>query len=108
LPEASVVNDLEPAPVIALDGHGVFLNGMPVGEAAGADWKIPELHDYLVTLKNNYKLLHPNEPWHGVALLAADRDTPFETVRRVLYTLEVAGYPRTQLTVERTTPRDGS
>ena len=37
------------------------------------DFKVPELHDVLVTLKNNYKLLHPDEEFNGIAIIQADK-----------------------------------
>src|SRR5258705_7903241 len=63
LPEAQNFTDLEQAPIIAVSKDSVTLDGRPVADAGElnaentADWKITKLHDELVTLKNNYKLL---------------------------------------------------
>ncbi len=100
---ASAVKDLEQAPIVALDDHGVFLDGRPAGRAEGSDWKISDLHDQLITLKNNQRLLAPDRGPFNV-ILAADRDTPFDAVRRVLYTLNVAGIAHVHLTVKRAEP----
>src|SRR6478672_6359026 len=66
LPEAQNWTDLERAPVIGVTKDVVTLNGSQVAsgddlakDSATGDAKITELHDQLVTLKNNYKLLHP-------------------------------------------------
>ena len=66
LPDAQNWTDLERAPVIGVSKDVVTLDGSQVATAdelnkdsATGDFKITELHDKLVTLKNNYKLLHP-------------------------------------------------
>src|SRR5581483_6902633 len=67
LPEAQNFKELEQAPIIAVSHDSVTLNGIMEADATElnqeqtADWKIPKLHDDLVTLKNNYKLLHPSD-----------------------------------------------
>src|SRR6478735_1689513 len=67
LPEAQNFKDLEQAPIIAVSKESVTLDGRMVANADQlntentADWKITDLHDQLVTLKNNYKLLHPSD-----------------------------------------------
>jgi hypothetical protein len=107
LPEASGVRELELAPVIAVDEHGVFLDGRQVaappwpGREGAPPVKIVELHDQLVTLKNNFKLLHPSRPFEGTAIVLADRETPFATLKRVMYTAGIADYPHIDLVVER-------
>ena len=67
LPDAQNWTDLERAPVIGVSKDVVTLDGSQVATAdelmkdsATGDFKIAELHDKLVTLKNNYKLLHPS------------------------------------------------
>jgi len=97
LPVASQVRDLEQAPVIAVSNEAITLNGAPVGESDG--WKIPELHDDLVTLKNNFKLLHPGEHFHGTVNIAAEENVGFATLKRILLTCEIAGYSDVKLTV---------
>jgi hypothetical protein len=89
------------APIIAVDDGGVFLNGAPVGTLDGrADWKISELHDDLVTLKHNFKLLHPSEGFDGTVIVYADRELDFKSLKRVILSCNVAGYPNVQLIVE--------
>src|SRR3954469_18570831 len=67
LPEAQNWTDLEPAPVTAGAPDVLTLNGQQMAtmdqlnqDSATGDYKITELHDLLVTLKNNYKLLRPS------------------------------------------------
>jgi len=98
LPEASNFKDLEQAEVIAISKDVVTFRGRPVADAAElnkentVDWKITDLHDQLVTLKNNYKLLHPSEEFPGAVIVQADKSVDFKVMKKVLYTCGAAGY----------------
>jgi biopolymer transport protein ExbD len=99
LPEAQNWTDLERAPVIAVSTQVVTLDGNQIAtmdqlmqDNTTGDFKIPELYDLLVTFKNNYKLLHPNEPFAGVAIVQSDRNVEFKALRKVMFTAQVAGY----------------
>jgi biopolymer transport protein ExbD len=99
LPEAINFRDLEQAPIISVSRDSVTLNGDPKADAAElsrentADWKIAQLHDDLVVLKNNFKLLHPNpEDWKGIVIVQADKQVDFKVIKKVMYTCAVAGY----------------
>src|SRR5450631_3354904 len=76
LPDAQNWSDLERAPVIGVTRDVVTLDGRQVAtgedllkDSATGDMKITELHDELVTAKNNYKLLHPSEDFKGVCII---------------------------------------
>src|SRR4051794_1735326 len=105
LPEASNFKDLEQAQVIAISKDAVTLAGRPMADAeelnkeTTVDWKITQLHDELVTLKNNYKLLHPSENFPGTIILQADKNVDFKVVKKVMYTCAVAGYPNVNFAV---------
>ena len=105
LPEAQNFKDLERAEVISISKDAVTLGGRPVANAEElnkentVDWKITDLHDQLVTLKNNYKLLHPSEEFPGTVILQADKGVDFKVVKKVLYTCAVAGYKNTNFAV---------
>jgi biopolymer transport protein ExbD len=99
LPEASNWSELERAPVIAMSSDVVTLDGKQMAtmdelmqDNTTGDFKLPELHDVLVTLKNNYKLLHPNEEFNGIAIVQADKAVEFKALRKVMFTAQVAGY----------------
>jgi len=105
LPEASNFKDLERAEVIGVSKDSVTLQGAPVANAEElnkentVDWKIPQLHDNLVTLKNNYKLLHPTEEFRGMVIVQADKGVDFKVIKKVLYTCAVAGYTNVNFAV---------
>jgi biopolymer transport protein ExbD len=99
LPDAQNWSTLERAPVIGIAKDVVILDGRQVAttdelnkDSAGGDMKIAELHDQLVTLKNNYKLLHPSEEFPGIAIVQADKQVEFKVLKKVMYSASVAGY----------------
>jgi biopolymer transport protein ExbD len=99
LPEAQNWTDLERAPAIAVSADVVTFEGKQIAtmddllaDSASGDFKIPELHDLLVTYKNNYKLLHPNEDFNGLAIIQSDKNVEFKALRKVMFTAQVAGY----------------
>jgi biopolymer transport protein ExbD len=91
LPVASQVRDLEWAPVIAVSDEQITLNGLPVDD--------PQLHDDLVTLKNNFKLLHPGEHFHGTVVIAAEDRIQFATLKSILAACNLSGFADVQLLV---------
>ena len=107
LPEAVNYRDLEVAPIISISRDSVTLNGDPKadsGELSRADtpdWKIAQLHDDLVVLKNNFKLLHPNpEDWKGLVIVQSDKNIDFKVIKKVMYTCAVAGYNNVNFAVQ--------
>jgi len=113
LPEATNFKDLERAEVIGISKDAVTLGGAPVADAAElnkentVDWKITNLHDQLVTLKNNYKLLHPSEDFPGTVIVQADKGVDFKVVKKVLYTCGVAGYRNVNFAVNERSKSSG-
>jgi biopolymer transport protein ExbD len=106
LPEATNYKDLEQAPIIAVSKDSVTLDGRMVADATvlnqenTADWKIVELHDTLVTLKNNYKLLHPSDEWKGIVIVQADKGVDFKVIKKVMYSCAMAGYQNVNFAVQ--------
>lgn len=107
LPEAVNFKDLEQAPIIAVSRDSVTLNGDPKADSQElirentVDWKIPQLHDDLVVLKNNFKLLHPNpEDFKGLVIVQADKNIDFKVIKKVMYTCAVAGYSNVNFAVQ--------
>jgi len=60
---------IERAPVVQVEKNDLVLDG-----ARGTPFE--SLEDKLITLKNNYRLLHPGEDFNGLALVVAGHDTP--------------------------------
>lgn len=106
LPDAKNFKDLEGAPIIAVSADSVTLDGRVVASTEqlkkdeSADWKIVDLHDQLVTLKNNFKLLHPSDPFTGMVNVQADKSIDFKVVKKVMYTCGQAGYANVNFAVQ--------
>ena len=99
MPDAQNGTALERAPVIGLSKDVVTLDGAQVAamdelskDSATGDANIAELHDTLVTLKNNYKLLHPTQEFNGVAIIQSDKAVEFRALKKVMYSAATAGY----------------
>jgi biopolymer transport protein ExbD len=106
LPDAQNWTDLERAPVISVSKDVVTLDGAQVAtsdellrDSATGDFKIAELHDKLVTLKNNYKLLHPGEEFNGIAIVQSDKNVEYKMLKKITYTAAVAGYQNVNFAV---------
>ena len=106
LPDAQNWTDLERAPVIGVSKDVVTLDGSQVATAddlmkdsSTGDFKIAELHDKLVTLKNNYKLLHPGEEFNGIAIIQSDKNVEFKMLKKIMYSVAVAGYQNVNFAV---------
>ena len=106
LPDAQNWTDLERAPIVGVSKDVVTLNGTQVATAddlmkdsATGDFKIPDLHDQLVQLKNNYKLLHPGEEFNGIAIIQSDKNVEFKMLKKIMYSVAVAGYQNVNFAV---------
>ena len=83
---------------MTLDGRMVA-NAEQLNAENTADWKITDLHDQLVTLKNNFKLLHPSENFAGTVIVQADKGVDFKVIKKVMYSCAVAGYANVNFAV---------
>jgi biopolymer transport protein ExbD len=100
LPDAQNWTQLERAPIIAVSHDVVTLDGQQVAtmdeltKDTAADFKITELHDRLVTMKNNYNITHANlnDKFPGIAIIQADRNVEFKALRKIMFSAQVAGY----------------
>jgi biopolymer transport protein ExbD len=106
LPDAQNWSDLERSPVIGVTKDVVTLDGKQVAtgeelmkDSATGDMKITELHDELVTAKNNYKLLHPTEDFKGVCIIQSDKNVEFKMLRKVMFSAATAGYQNVNFAV---------
>jgi biopolymer transport protein ExbD len=86
--------------VVTLDGSQVATADDLMKDSSTGDFKIAELHDKLVTLKNNYKLLHPGEDFNGIAIVQSDKNVEFKALKKVMYSIAVAGYQNVNFAVQ--------
>lgn len=104
LPKAENVEDVIDAPMIAVNGNQVLVDGTLAGstraiEELGRMQKVDELFNILKNKRELWKQVEPNKPFPGVAILQVDKDVPAIVVKSVFQTAAFAGYPNVSFMV---------
>jgi hypothetical protein len=84
-PDVTGPEPIERAPVVHVYRDRIGLDGT-------TDEDFESLESKLVTLRNNYRLLHPSETFNGMALIFADPATPSARLTSVLRAVREADY----------------
>src|SRR5262249_55086775 len=111
LPQAENVDDVIEAPMVAVNGNQILVDGVQAGstravEELGRLQKIDELFNILKSKRELWKQVQPNKPFPGVAILQVDQGVPALVVKSVFQTAAFAGYPNVSFMV-RKIPRAG-
>lgn len=106
MPRAANTDDLDEAPVIAINPQVVMLDGMRVADtqslAASATMeRIEPLIQTLTTLKRNYATLHPNGTFNGAVIVMADERIDYRVIKKVMFSTAQAGYSQISFAVNR-------
>jgi biopolymer transport protein ExbD len=106
LPQAENVEDVVEAPMVAVNGNQVLVDGSLAGstraiEDVGRMQKIDELFDVLKRKRELWTSFHPQKPFPGVAILQVDEDVPALVVKSVFQTAAYAGYPNISFMVRK-------
>jgi len=106
LPTAENVESVIDAPMVAVNGNQVLVDGSLAGstraiEDLGRMQKIDELFDLLKRKRELWKSFHPNKPFPGVAILQVDENIPSLVVKSVFQTAAFAGYPNISFMVRK-------
>jgi biopolymer transport protein ExbD len=106
LPQAENVLPVLDAPMVAVNGNQVLVDGTLAGstraiEDLGRMQKIDELFDMLKRKRELWKSFHPNKPFPGVAILQVDENIPALVVKSVFQTAAFAGYPNISFMVQK-------
>ena len=104
MPTAANVVDLEIAPIIAIDPQVVTLDGRRMADtatlASSANLeRIEQLVQDLETMRRNWSVLHPREPFQGTVILQSDRNVDFRVVKKVMFSAAQAGYTNVSFAV---------
>ena len=97
MPVASNVHAIDIAPIIAIDPSVVTLDNRRMADtqtlaaAAGLERIEPLVQD-LETLRRNWTVLHPRDPFQGTVILQADRNVDFRVIKKVMFSAAQAGY----------------
>jgi biopolymer transport protein ExbD len=110
MPKAENVVNLEVSPVVAIDSIVVTLDGrrMADTQSLAADAKIeriePLIQD-LETLKRNWAILHPQEPFPGQVIVQADVAIDYRVIKKIMFSAVQAGYANVSFAVNRITKK---
>lgn len=106
LPKAENVEDIIDAPMVAVNGNQILVDGVLAGstravEELGRMQKIDELFTILKNKRELWKQVQPNKPFPGVCILQVDSNVPALVVKSVFQTAAFAGYPNVSFMVGR-------
>jgi biopolymer transport protein ExbD len=104
LPKAENVEDVIEAPMVAVNGNQILVDGVQAGstraiEELGRMQKIDELFNLLKNKRELWKQVQPNKPFPGVCILQVDSAVPALVVKSVFQTAAFAGYPNVSFMV---------
>lgn len=105
LPLADNVEDMTMAPMVAITGNTILVDGTPAGSTravkeANRMQKLDELFNLLKSKRELYTQIHPGKAFPGVAVLQVDRNVEALIVKSVFQTAALAGYPSISFMVQ--------
>ena len=105
LPLADNVEDMTTAPMVAITGQMILVDGIPAGttravKEANRIQKLDELFNLLKTKRELYTQINPGKGFPGVAVLQVDRQVEAVIVKSVFQTAALAGYPNISFMVQ--------
>jgi biopolymer transport protein ExbD len=106
LPNALNVMSMIDAPMVAITGTQILVDGVPAGstravEEANRLQRIDELYNLLKSKRELWRQINPGRDFPGVAVLQVDRRVPALVVKSVFQTSAYAGYPNISFMVGR-------
>jgi biopolymer transport protein ExbD len=106
LPNAQNVLDMVEAPMVAITGTQILVDGVPAGstraiEEANRLQRIDELFNVLKNKRDLWRQINPGREFPGVAILQVDRKVPALVVKSVFQTAAFSGYPNISFMVGR-------
>jgi biopolymer transport protein ExbD len=104
MPTAVNTENLEISPIVAIDAQVVTLDTRRMADtqtlASNANLeRIEPLVQDLETLRRNWSVLHPREPFPGTIILQADRNVDFRVIKKVMFSAAQAGYTNVSFAV---------
>jgi len=106
LPSAENVEDMKEAPLVAITGTQILVDGSPAGsvraiEDANRLQKVEQLFDILKAKRELWTQVNPGKPFPGICILQVDEKVPALIVKSVFQTAAFAGYPNVSFMVRR-------
>ena len=105
LPLADNVEDMTTAPMVAITGTQILVDGIPAGTTravteANRMQKLDELFNMLKSKRELFKQINPGKEFPGVCVLQVDRKVEAVIVKSVFQTAALAGYPNVSFMVQ--------
>lgn len=106
LPSAENAVDMLDAPMVAVTGTQILVDGIPAGSTraiidANRLQKVEELNNILKSKRELWKQVNPGKPFPGNVILQVDQRVPALVVKSVFQTAAFAGYPAVSFMVSR-------
>ena len=104
LPKAENTIDMIDAPMVAINGSEVLVDGSAAGNTRAIEdskrmQRIDELFNILKSKREIWKQLHPGKDFPGVVILQVDQDVQAVVVKSVFQTAAFAGFPNVSFMV---------
>jgi biopolymer transport protein ExbD len=104
LPKAENTLDMVDAPVVAVVGSQILVDGSAAGNSRSVEesdrlQRIDELFNILKAKRELWKQTHPNKDFPGVVLLEIDQNVKAVVVKSVFQTAAFAGFPNVSFMV---------
>jgi biopolymer transport protein ExbD len=106
LPSAMNVADMVEAPMVAITGSLILVDGIPAGstraiEDANKLQRIDELFNILKSKRELWTQVNPGKKFMGICILQVDKRVPALVVKSVFQTSAFAGYPQISFMTKR-------
>jgi biopolymer transport protein ExbD len=106
LPSAQNVDDMVEAPMVAITGSQILVDGIPAGntraiEEANRLQRVDELFNVLKSKHELWKQMNPGKTFPGVCVLQVDKRVTALVVKSVFQTAAFAGYPQISFMMKR-------
>ncbi len=104
LPKAENTMDMIDAPIVAVTGSQILVDGAPAGNTRAIEeskrlQRIDELFNILKGKRETWKQARPGKDFPGVVVLQIDQDVQAVVVKSVFQTAAFAGYPNVSFMV---------
>jgi biopolymer transport protein ExbD len=104
VPEAVVAVDLIDAPIVAISGTELLVDGAAAGNTRLATenkriQRFEEMFNILKAKRDQWKTLFPTKEFPGVVILQVDQDVEAVVVKSTFQTAAFAGYPNVSFMV---------
>jgi biopolymer transport protein ExbD len=112
LPKAENTLDMVDAPVVAVVGSQILVDGSPAGNSRSVEesdrmQRIDELFNILKAKRELWKQTHPGKDFPGVVMLEIDQNIKAVVVKSVFQTSAFAGFPNVSFMVNNL-PKSGA